>query len=355
MVQRQHDLFLKGTGRNKMLLVVALFAVIGTGLIVKSHAATPPTSPEAALVGDLNNDGKVNLVDLSMLLSNFGKTSGNPGPTPTPPPSGGQTLGVGGVATPAGAITASSDSSSDLNISSGGSQGNPKVYDGKGHSVGTVNIHADWVTVQNYRVIATGQYGFYSEGTGITIQNNDIKNIHPSGDGDLNAITWFGNNTSIKYNTAINFVSGNPGDSHTDAIQTWVSSSHPTASKNVIIQGNDFEGPDNPSRDNGIASIHQCVMAEGLNAGGNSGGDGNPSNWLIADNKFHDSWNQCIKLDGIANVSITRNTFAGSSDKVAEFDNSTAGSDKYYSDNKVTGSYGSVGVTITTGAGPFTL
>ena len=50
--------------------------------IIKSHAAT-------ALLGDINGDGKVDIFDLSILLSNYGKTSSTPTPvataTATPP------------------------------------------------------------------------------------------------------------------------------------------------------------------------------------------------------------------------------------------------------------------------------
>ncbi len=44
----------------------------------------------AALQGDINGDGKVDIVDLSILLSNFGKTA-SPSPTSTPPPTPGPT------------------------------------------------------------------------------------------------------------------------------------------------------------------------------------------------------------------------------------------------------------------------
>lgn len=295
-------------------------------------------------------DGLAGMIGLLLLAGIV--VSPSAGATDTAP--GNPTLGVGGVATPVGAIKTTSDSSSAMTITSGGSQSNPKVYDGQGHTVGTITVKGSWITVQNFNIRATGQYGVYSEGTGISIQNNDIKGLHTSGDGDLNAITFFGNNTTIAYNTAINFVSGNPNGSHTDAIQTWVSSSHPTASSNVTIKGNKFSGPSNPSRSDSIASIHQCIMAEGLGDGGNSGGNGDPRNWLIADNYFLDSWNQCIKLDGVDNATVTRNVFAGNSDHVMEVTSASSGF-KYYSDNKVTGSYGSVGVTVTPGSGPTSL
>jgi hypothetical protein len=62
-----------------------------------------------------------------------------------------QTLGVGGVATPAGAILATADQAAALNITSGGTSGAPKVYDGQGHTVGRITVTADWVVVQNFR------------------------------------------------------------------------------------------------------------------------------------------------------------------------------------------------------------
>jgi hypothetical protein len=98
------------------------------------------------------------------------------------------------------------------------------------------------VVVQNFKVQATGQYGIDSRGTHITIQNNDIKNVHASGDGDLNAIKFFGDHHSILYNTAIDFVSGDANDSHTDAIQTW-NSDPGDSSSYVVIQNNYFSGP----------------------------------------------------------------------------------------------------------------
>jgi chondroitinase B-like protein len=266
-----------------------------------------------------------------------------------------QTLGVGGVGTPSGAILTTSDSSSALNITTSGTATNPRVYDGQGHTVGRINVTASYVVVQNFRINAQSQYGALLDGNNITFQNNDITGVKVSGDGDLNAITAFGNNIKIKFNTAISFISGDPGDSHSDAIQTWVSSSHPVASSNWEIIGNKFTGPANPSRSNSVASIHQCIMAEDYGRGGNSGGSSSGmSNWLIADNEFGDSWNQCIKLDGVDNVNITRNKFVGSSDKVVDLGDGASGV-KFWSDNTVGSGYGSVGVNTTSGSGPASL
>jgi F5/8 type C domain len=271
-------------------------------------------------------------------------TGGNP-----PPPT--QTLGVGGVATPAGAVLVGNQSS-EYTIDSGGTATVPKVYDCQGNTIrGGVRIEAGNVVVQNCRVDAEQEYGIYSDNSdNVTIQNNDIKGV--KGPGDLNAITFFGNNCKILYNTAVDFVTGDPGDSHTDFVQTWVSSSHPTASDNVQIRGNEAVGPANPDRDSSIGSIHQFLMAEDYGEGGNSGGDTDGmKNWIVADNQVGDSWNQAVKLDGPDNVSFTRNKFVGSSDYVMDVTSASTGV-KFYSDNQVGPDYGSIGVTVTAGAGP---
>ena len=262
-----------------------------------------------------------------------------------------QTLGVGGIATPPDAIVATGNTGA-LNITSGGTASKLKIYDGKGFTCGRVTISAPYVAVQNYRIRSGNQYGVVIDADNVILQNCDISNVRVSGDGDLNAITAWGNNIFILYNTAIDFVSGDPGDSHTDAIQTWVSSSHPKASAYWVIRGNKLVGPSNSSRDNSVPSIHQCLIGEGYGLGGNSGGDGSdPHHWYIADNEFGDSWNQSIKLDGVDNVWITRNKFTGSSDKVMDVTSASA-SVTFYSDNTVGSGYGSVGMTVTSGAGP---
>ncbi|MEU6405774.1 discoidin domain-containing protein [Streptomyces sp. NPDC046985] len=271
--------------------------------------------------------------------------------SPTGPPPPKQTPGVGGVATPPGAILVAGQNSK-YTITSGGTATAPKVYDCQGNTLhGGVVIDADNVVMQNCRVDAQQQYGIYSDNnTNVTIQNNDIKGV--KGPGDLNAITFFGNGHKILYNTAINFVTGDPGDSHTDFIQTWVSSSHPTASDDVQIRGNKAVGPANPSRDNSVPSIHQFLMAEDYGRGGNSGGDTDGmKNWIVADNEVGDSWNQAVKLDGPDNVSVTRNKFEGSSDHVMEVTSASTGV-KFYSDNTVGSGYGSVGMSVTPGNGP---
>lgn len=338
----------------KWLSIGLLFGALGATVIAVTNAN--PNLP-----GDVNDDNVVNISDLSILLSNWGKryTPGpgpnpnpNPNPGPTPQP-GQQTLGVGGVATPAGAILATGDTTSKLTITSGGTAGNPKVYDGKGHKVGLVEIKADHVVVQNYRVCSNALDGFNTMGNDhVTIQNNDIKCI--KGPGDLNGVEFYGNNLKFMYNTFEDWVIGDPGDSHTDCFQTW-NNDPGESSSNVLIKGNRCTGP-KYVEGSGKYWIRQCVMAQGAEGrdDGGSGGTGDSSNWLITENYFFDDWNQCIKLDDIDNSHVTRNTFAGESKRVIEITENTENT-KYWSDNIVTGNYGQVGATITQGAGPTSL
>jgi hypothetical protein len=257
----------------------------------------------------------------------------------------GQQLGVGGVAKPANAVLTTRDSKKQLNIDESGSEGSPRVYDGQGHTVGTIDIRADWVVVQNFKVQATGQYGIDSQGTHITIQNNDIKGVKESGNGDLNAITFVGDYHSIRYNTAIDFVSGDPGDSHTDGIQTW-NDDPGESSSHVVIQGNYFSGPLTEGKgDDSDSYIHQCVMAEGAEStDGGGGGTGASRDWLIAGN-------YCVgdmKFDDIDNVTVTGNEFAGVDKRVVVVTPLSSGFE-FYSDNKITGKYGQVGVEVKQG------
>lgn len=269
---------------------------------------------------------------------------------PTAPDAGGsptEGLGVGGVATPANAVLTTRDSTEPLDIDESGSEGSPRVYDGQGHTVGTIDIRADWVVVQNFRVQATGQYGIDSRGTHITIQNNDIKGVKKSGDGDLNAITFVGDYHSIRHNTAIDFVSGDPGGSHTDAIQTW-NDDRGESSSYVVIQGNYFSGP--PLEDTGDSHIHQCVMAEGADStDGGGGGTGSSHDWLIAGNYCTAD----MKFDDIDRVTVTGNEFAGVDKRVVVV-TSESSEFEFYSDNKITGRYGQIGAEVTQGhwAGP---
>lgn len=264
-----------------------------------------------------------------------------------------RTAGVGGIPRPAAAsnVELNNANRGDMNITASGTASAPRIYDGGGFTCGRVTIDADYIIIQNYNVRPNSQYAFYITGSHVTVQNCDIKNVSVSGDGDLNAFTLLeGSYIDLLFNTSINFVSGDPGDSHTDWCQTWVSSSHPTPVSNVRIIGNVATGPANPNRDNGIASIHQIIMVESAGHGGNSGGSGTPTNWLVSDNTFAASWGQDIKLDAGNDFIFTRNKFQGSSDHVIQVESGSG--NKFYSDNIVSAGYGDVGFSITAGAGP---
>lgn len=286
-------------------------------------------------------------------------------PTPDPVGSGtgggtgggttgtGQTLGVGGIAAPAPAsnVELNTADRGDMNITASGTAAVPRIYDGGGKTSGRITISADYIVVQNYYIKPNSQYALYITGSHVTVQNCDIKNVSVSGDGDLNAITLLeGSDIDLLFLTANNYISGDPGDSHTDFVQTWVSSSHDTPVNDVRIIGCQVTGPANPSRSNSIASIHQIIMVESAGHGGNSGGSGTPSNWLIADNELGASWGQDVKLDGGNNFVFTRNRWVGSSDRIFAFDAGTG--NVVWSDNIFGSGYGQVGATITQGNGP---
>jgi len=268
----------------------------------------------------------------------------------------GQTLGVGGIATPAGAILATSDRPGvQLDITTSGTATQRRVYDGQGHKIGTIKIRASFVTVQNYRIEARQQYGVDCKlGTAnhdVIIQNNDIKDLRPTGDGDLNAMTISGNDIKILYNTAIDFVGQESSGSHTDAIQTWNDGPGDESTSNLYVIGNWFEGPPAETDTPTYQHIHQAVIGEGKDStDGGGGGTGVSQNWFIADNY----WTADCKFDDIDNVTYTRNTFAGV-DKRAVVVTSLSSGFKYYSDNKITGTTTiEIGATVIPGPGPAT-
>ncbi len=63
---------------------VALVAGLSVGLY--EFAPNPVAVLAAALQGDINEDGRVDVVDLSILLSNYGKTAPTPSPSASPSP-----------------------------------------------------------------------------------------------------------------------------------------------------------------------------------------------------------------------------------------------------------------------------
>jgi Chondroitinase B/Alginate lyase/Glycosyl hydrolases family 16 len=258
-----------------------------------------------------------------------------------------QTLGVGGIPTATGpnVVLTTADSTSTLVITTSN-----RIYDGQGHTVKKIDIQADNVTVQNFYVRGAGNTGIYSQGANNTVQNCDIAQVTEGGVGDINGITFFGNGAKILYNKIDNLVSGALNGSHTDGIQCWATPSK-NSSSDVIIKGNWINGPVRADEKH----IHQGVMAEGpLSTDGGGGGSGVSQNWIVDSNYFNTfGVNQCLKFDDIHNVKITRNVFAGASNKLIELGSLSTGT-VFYSDNVITGTYSSNGVSTTSGVGPAT-
>lgn len=248
--------------------------------------------------------------------------------------SGVQTLGVGGIATPAagtGVTLITADSDSTLTITT------PGVWDGLGNTVKKIDIQSDDVTVQNFYVRGAGNSGIYSIGDGVTIQNCDVARVDEGGEGDINGITWFGSNVKILYNAIgkSEFLAVRPmNGSHTDGIQTWNTPSK-RASSNVTIKGNWISGP--VITDDRY--LHQGIMAEGeASLDGGGGGTGVSENWLVEGNYFKTYGNQCLKFDDIHNVTLKSNTFAGAGNKCVAKGSLSTGI-TFLADNTVTGTY----------------
>ena len=134
------------------------------------------------------------------------------------------------------------------------------------------------------------------------------------------------------------------GDSHTDGIQTW-NNDPGESSSYVVIEGNYFSGP---LEDDHSSYIHQCVMSQGAEAtDGGGGGTGPSRDWLIAGN-------YCVgdmKFDDIDDVTVTGNEFAGIDKRVVVVTPLSSGFE-FYSNNKITGRYGQIGVELRQGQGP---
>jgi hypothetical protein len=119
----QKSLNKKVSLNKKAITVALLFAVIGVAFIWRSFAANNPNLNgdlnadnkvtiqdlsillsnynKSSTTADINGDGKVDATDLPLLLANFGKTGGtggtNPTPTPTTPTPTTPTPSTGGI------------------------------------------------------------------------------------------------------------------------------------------------------------------------------------------------------------------------------------------------------------------
>lgn len=151
-----------------------------------------------------------------------------------------------------------------------------------------IHITSDYVTIDGFRVIATGspssERGIRLSGTdgdireGVTISNNYVSNAGWTG-----ITTSFANNVVVEYNE----VTGSVGQHG-----IYVANS----GDNPIIRGNYIHN-------NNQAGLH-------MNGDQYSGGDGLISNAIVENNVIYNNctgaWSSAINLDGVAN-SIIRN------------------------------------------------
>jgi hypothetical protein len=261
--------------------------------------------------------------------------------------SSGQTRGVGGIPTPAagpGVVLVTADSSSRLSITTDG-----RTYDGGGHTVAGVTIEADDIIIQNFVIAGAERDGVSIFGTNVTVQNCDFYDIAGTGE-DINAITLFGDGHKILYNDfgVTDFLaSGDIGGSHTDVVQSWNTSSKRSTS-NLIVQGNRAVGPATSDE----RFIHQFLQMEGEGStDGGGGGSGVSSGILVADNLIEfDCENQVLNFLDVHDIEITRNTFAGSSNRIVGTGDGSDGV-VFYDDNIITGDYSNL-PSETAGPGP---
>ena len=193
-------------------------------------------------------------------------------------------------------------SSDRLVITSGGTVGKPRVYDGHGQSVGGITVEASNVVVQNYRLDKPEAPGVEVTGNHITVSHVTITD--PQGD-DGDGIRFFGNDLKIVGNTIRG--THNSDDRHADCMQTFADDTPP--SQRVLIENNRCEQIDN-----------MCLMAEGPNDGE---GDGHGhSNTFTFRNNYCETLDasQALMIEDIQHLTVTGNTFAASPDKAIGLD-----------------------------------
>ncbi|MGZ0148784.1 hypothetical protein ACXJJ3_17050 [Kribbella sp. WER1] len=185
-----------------------------------------------------------------------------------------------------------------LEITSGGTAANPKVYDGHGRSVAGITVEADNVVVRNYVLEKPDAPGVEVTGNNITVSHVTITD--PQG-GDGDGIRFFGNDLKIVGNTIRG--THNTDDRHADCLQTFASDTPP--SRRVLIEGNRCEQIDN-----------MCLMAEGPNDG-EGDGHGHSDHFVFRNNYCQTlDASQALMIEDIQHLTVTGNTFAARPDKV---------------------------------------
>jgi hypothetical protein len=198
-----------------------------------------------------------------------------------------------GCAAPTVCIT--TDQTEPLSIKSSN-----QTIDGQGHTVPSISVEADHVTIEHFVVSGGSEVGIQVRGVGNVIQDNDISHIHYGTD-DADAMRFFGDDTKILRNRVHDLVAGPMKGAHPDCAQTFATDGSGGGSSHFEFAGNHCEGPDGHG---------QCVMGEGPGStDGGGGGPGHSQNWSIHDNYCATHSNQAIALRGIDNVTVKNNNF----------------------------------------------
>jgi hypothetical protein len=206
---------------------------------------------------------------------------------------------AGPVACAAPTVCITSDQTEPLSIKSSN-----ETVDGQGHTVPSISVEGDHVTIEHFVVSGGSQVGIQVRGVGNVIQDNDISHIHYGSD-DADAMRFFGDDTKVLRNRVHDLVAGPIEDAHPDCVQTYATDGSGGGSSNFEFAGNHCEGPP----DHG-----QCVMAEGPGSTeGGGGGPGHSRNWSIHDNYCATHSEQAISLRGIDDVTVENNDFTGGS------------------------------------------
>jgi hypothetical protein len=192
-----------------------------------------------------------------------------------------------------------------LRITQGGTPQAPLVYSGNGQTaVGGIEIKADNVVVQGFKMDKAPAPAIEATGKNITIQDNTV--TAPSG-GDGDAIRMYGDHIKILHNSLDTTASDSGG--HNDCMQTFTSSGGP-ATNDLLVDSNVCHAK------------HQGIMAEAPADKGDGGGGTNPYpggeeghdvKWTITNNIFESTQtSQNIMLQYVDDATITGNQFGGS-------------------------------------------
>lgn len=203
--------------------------------------------------------------------------------------------GTPACAAPTVCITA--DQSEPLSIKTSN-----QTIDGQGHTVPSISVEADHVTIEHFVVSGGSQVGIQTRGVGNVVEDNDISHIHYGSD-DADAMRFFGDDTKILRNRVHDLVAGDMHDAHPDCVQTFATDGSGGGSSDFEFAGNHCEGPDGHG---------QCVMAEGPGSTeGGGGGPGRSQRWWIHDNYCAVHGDQAISLRGVDDVTVENNDFTG--------------------------------------------